>query len=481
MQTGRSFTEFPQLTLLPTCQPPARRLSIAHTLPKNMKRIVALPLVACVSTLALSATAANWSNWRGPNHNGTSPEKNLPTKFSRTENVKWKADLPGISAATPIVHGDHIFLSSANEKSDTLHAIAVNRTNGKILWNKKIASTYRRDSRSTFAAPSPVTDGKIVIFHYGNGEVAAYDFSGKEVWARNLQDKHGQFSIQWTPSSSPLLHEGTLYFQVLQRDVQVSFQGARYGKPKDNKSYLLAVDPKSGKDRWKVYRSSEAVVESREAFSSPYPFVHKGREEIVLVGGDDITGHDPKNGKELWRWGTWNPSRIGHWRLVPSPVSGGGVLLACAPKGAPVYAVKAGGEARLSDDSVAWISPDREISSDVPTPAFYKGKFYVVNDRRGLLLCVNPRNGRVVWKGKMKGLGRITSKFEASPTVADGHVYMMNHKGEVIVAKVGGDKFVQVHAAAMGRKDDLNLRSSVVVSQGNLFVRTGNELFCIGK
>jgi outer membrane protein assembly factor BamB len=434
-----------------------------------------------VMSLAADVSAANWSDWRGPNHNGTSPETGLPVKFSRTENVKWKTDLPGISAATPIIHGNHVFLSSADESNDTLHALALDRRSGKILWNHEIASTYRRDSRSTFAAPSPVTDGRLVYFFYGNGELAAYSFDGKKAWRRNLQDVHGQFSIQWTPSSTPLLYAGKLYIQVLQRDVQVEFRGARFGKPKDNKSYLLAVDPKTGKDLWKVYRSSAAVMESREAFSSPYPFIHKGREEIVLVGGDAITGHHPATGKELWRWGTWNPDRISHWRLVPSPVSGAGVVLACGPKGAPIFAVKAGGSGRLGDDGVAWSSPDRDITSDVPTPAFYEGKFYVVNDKKGLLLCVNPGKGNVVWKGKLKGLGRITTKFEASPTVADGHIYLMNHKGEVIVAKAGGKELLQVHVTAMGKKGAKNLRSAVAVSQGNLFIRTGSELFCIGK
>ena len=444
-----------------------------------MKHI--LPLVAACALIA-DASAANWSNWRGPNHNGTSPETGLPTKFSRTQNVKWKTDLPGVSAATPIVHGNHVFLSSANEGNDTLHALALDRRTGKILWNHKIASTYRRDSRSTFAAPSPVTDGKLVYFHYGNGEVAAFDFQGKKAWSRNLQDQHGQFSIQWTPSSSPLLHGGKLYFQVLQRDVQVEFRGNRYGKPgKNNDSYFLAVDPKTGKDLWKVIRPSKAVHESREAFSSPYPMINNGREEIVLVGGDAISGHHPATGKELWRWGTWNPTRIGHWRLVPSPVHGNGVVLACGPKGAPVTAVKVGGKGTLSDDAVAWSSPDREITSDVPTPAFYEGRFYVVNDRRGMLLCVNPANGKVVWKGKLQGTGRITSKFEASPTIADGHAYMINHKGEVIVCQAGGKEFKQVHAVAMAQRDDNNVRSAVAISQGNLFIRTGSELFCIGK
>ena len=150
---------------------------------------------------------------------------------------------------------------------------------------------------------------------------------GDKLWALNLQKKHGEFAFLWTFSTSPLIHDGVLYMQVLQRDTKVSGRGSD-----DNRSYLLALDPKTGKQLWKHYRPAKARSESLEAFSTPMPFSHNGRDEIVIVGGDCLTGHDPKTGKELWRWGTWNPSRIGHWRLVPSPVAGKGVLLACGPK-----------------------------------------------------------------------------------------------------------------------------------------------------
>ena len=109
-------------------------------------------------------------------------------------------------------------------------------------------------------------------------------------------------------------------------------------------------------------------MESHEAYSTPIPFEHDGRAEMLVVGGDCITGHSLKDGAEFWRWCTWNPTRITHWRLVPSPVAGGGVVLACAPKGSPVYAFKAGAKGGTQTDSVvAWKSHDREVSSDVAT------------------------------------------------------------------------------------------------------------------
>src|SRR5438093_13480351 len=105
----------------------------------------------------------------------------------------------------------------------------------------------------------------------------------------------------------------------------------------------------TGKELWRHVRPADAVQESLEAFTTPIPFTHDGRTEILITGGDCITGHDAASGKEFWRWGTWNPEKIGHWRLVPSPVAGAGVALACGPKGAPVFAAKLGGSGQLSD------------------------------------------------------------------------------------------------------------------------------------
>ena len=237
-----------------------------------------------------------------------------------------------------------------------------------------MADGVRRDTRSNFAAPTPATDGEVVVFFYGNGPMATFDLDGNELWKRDITQDYGDFAFLWTFSTSPLLYDGRLYLQVLQRDTPVDGRGFAH-----NDSYLLALDPKTGKEVWRVVRPSKAWKESREAFTTPIPFHHNGRDELLVIGGDVLSGHDPVTGKELWRWGTWNPERIGHWRLVPSPVAGKGVILACAPKKEPIYAIKAGGNGDLSDneDAVAWTSVDPKIvSSDVPTPAFAYGDFF---------------------------------------------------------------------------------------------------------
>ena len=297
-------------------------------------------LAWAVGMSAAGVQAGEWGNWRGPSHNGSTDEKNLPAKFSKTQNVLWSVKMDGPSAGTPVVWGDNVFVSSSNPDKEHLTANCYDLGTGALKWSHQVAKGHRQDNRSNYAAPSPVTDGQVVTFFYGNGALATYTLDGEKLWSQNIQEKHGQFAFLWTFSTSPLIHDGILYMQVLQRDTNVGSKGSD-----DNRSYLLALEPKTGRQLWKVYRPAKARSESLEAVSTPIPFSHNGRDEILIAGGDCLTGHDPKSGRELWRWGTWNPTRIGHWRLVPSPVAGGGVVLACAPKRAPVYAIKAGGEA----------------------------------------------------------------------------------------------------------------------------------------
>ncbi|MBM3830648.1 MAG: hypothetical protein FJ406_08940 [Verrucomicrobia bacterium] len=440
------------------------------------------------ATLVLSPfflLAENWSNWRGPAHNNSSPEKGIPEKFSKTENVKWTTELPGASAATPVIWGDKVFVTAAEKTAGKQFALCLDRQSGKELWRAQISDFVSDGQGSNSCSPSPVTDGKLVVFFFGTGDLVAFDFAGKKLWDRNI----GPFAFLWTFSTSPLLHEGRLVMQVLQRDTAVSGRG----KPTGNESFLMSLDPVSGKDQWRQVRSSNAKSESLEAFSTPVPFTHNGRKEFVIVGGDCITGHEPTTGRELWRWGTWNPTQIGHWRLVPSPTIGAGVILACGPKGAPVYAVKAGGTGNLNNQSLAWQSHvqntedaattapspnDKDLTTDVPTPLFYEGKFYVLNGTKKKLLCVNPADGKVIWSGDLGG----KSVFQCSPTAADGKIYMMNFDGDVSVVKAGGTEFKLLNSANF--KDDgdgTRLRSSVAISQGNLYVRTGTKLFCLGK
>ena len=195
-----------------------------------------------------------------------------------------------------------------------------------------------------------------------------------------------------------------------------------------------------------------------------------------MVGGDCLTGHDAEGGKELWRWGTWNPTRIGHWRLVVSPVTSEGIILACAPKREPIYAIKAGGAGALDDSAIAWVSQDaRDVSSDVPTPASYDGDFFVLSDVRSSLSRVEPKTGAVKWTTPLpRG-----DKFEASPLAADGKIYTINFAGLVVIVDAQTGEIMQ--QIPMAERSESPIRSSIAAAQGNLFLRTNDKLYCIGK
>lgn len=434
-----------------------------------MKQTIAL---IALFSLAFTSAADDWPNWRGPNFNGATTAKGLPVKFSKTKNIAWSSPMAGPSAATPIILGDRVFVSSSDPKAEELLAICLSRKTGKVLWREVSGTGFQLDNRSNYASPSPVTDGKVVTFFYGSGDLTTFSLDGKKLWSKRIQGDRNGFAFQWTFSSSPLLHKGVLYLQVLQRDTGVR----GHGKPSGNESYLLAMDPATGKVLWKHVRPANAKAESLEAFSTPVPFMHNGREELVIVGGDCLTGHDPTNGKELWRWGTWNPNRIGHWRLVPSPAVGGGIILACAPKGGPVCAVKAGAKGK---GQLAWKSAGRtdDITSDVCTPLFYRGNFFVMygEGRDKVLSCVNPANGKARWQTNLESRALIRT----SPTGADGKIYLQSHAGEAFVvdAKTGQ----LLHRTMMGEKGDNLTRASIAVAGNQLFIRTNGRLFCVGQ
>ncbi len=435
-------------------------------------KIPTIILAFCLFSCS-AAYSADWPHWRGPHFNGSTDETPLPTDWSTTDHVRWSAELPGPSAATPVVWKDRVLVSSTDPKNDQLVAICFNRLDGTLLWQRSIATGIRRDSRSTFAAPSPVTDGNRAVFFYSNGTLVSYDMSGKLQWNLNIQKQYGPFAFGWTFSSSPLLFADKLYVQVLQRDVPV--QGRGWADRK-NESYLLALDPRTGKKLWQHVRPSNAVAESREAFSSPIPYEYDGRSEVLLIGGDAISGHDPETGKEFWRWGTWNPTRITHWRLVPSPIAGDGVILACAPTRSPIYAVKAGGQGSLKDDALAWVSKEqRAVTSDVPTPAFYDGDFFVLSKKRRCLSRVVPKTGQVKWTIQTPG----RRDYEASPLAADGKIYLVNFDGLVVIVSAKTGKILR--EIPMGQRAESPVRSSIVAAHGNLFIRTNTKLYCIGK
>jgi outer membrane protein assembly factor BamB len=435
-------------------------------------------LLATITLMMIIATSAvyasDWPHWRGPFFNGSSEEQNLPSQWSATENVAWSVDLPGAAAATPIVCGNCVFVAGVDAAKDTLQAMCFDRHSGKLLWQHDVAEGTQKDNRSNYASPSPVADGKLAFFFYGNGELVCFDLDGNRRWRRNIQEDYGPFAFQWTFSSGPTLYDGKLYLPVLQRDVAVRDFGL---KDSENLSYLLALDPQNGKTLWRQIRPSPAVAESRESFATVVPFEHRGQKQLLVAGGDMLSSHDPQTGRELWRGGDYNSARVTHWRLVPSAVAGDGIVLVCAPKREPLYAVAADGETTGGQHANAWVSREvKDLSSDVPTPAFYDGDFFVLSDVRKSLSRVEPRSGKPKWT--VDTPGRV--KYEASPLAADGKIYLINFDGQVAILRADSGELLRVipMEETTGRDP---VRASISAAHGQLFIRTTRKLYCVGK
>lgn len=437
-------------------------------------------LTAC-SLLAGPIFATNWPGFRGPNHDGSTEERGLPEGFSKTSGVKWATDMPGPAASIPVVWGDYVFVSSSNPQSQKLLAMCLDAKSGKIVWQHEVTDGYKYDDRSNLASPSPTTDGTHVFFLYGTSLLTAFDFAGKEVWKRDLGKDYGNFGTQWTYSTSPVLDNGKLYIQVLQRNVAFEFQGRQRGEPDGkNESYILALDPATGKEIWRQVRPSDAMAESLEAFSSPVFHTFEGRRLMLITGGDTMTGHDAATGEELWRLNSWNSAKIGHWRLVPSAIAGDGIALACAPKKEPVFAVKLDSKGTVEP---LWISDSKEVSSDVSTPLYYQGKFFILDSDRKALACVEPKTGKILWRGEFP----TRTKIEASPVGADGKIYVIDQLGKVFVVNASTEKFEIVHEASFGQEgatstsSDNICRASVIPANGALYIRAQDRLYCISK
>ena len=417
-----------------------------------MRKRILLALITALVSIEV-ARADNWPQWRGPSLNGTSAEKNLPLKWSAEENVTWKLALPSWSGSTPIIWGDKIFLNIAD--GDDLYLWCVDRAKGTPIWKKRLGGGNTKMRKQNMSSPSPVTDGKSVYVMTGTGVLKGFDFTGNEQWSRDIQKDYGQFGLNWGYASSPLLFEDSLFVPVL------------HGMKTDDPSYLLRIDRKTGKTIWKVERPTTAIRESPDAYTTPALLRYGNTVEIVISGGDCVTGHDPATGKELWRANGLNPENHPFYRIVASPIVYEGVIYA-PTRVKPLLAIKAGGRGDITQSHRLWAFQN---GPDVPTPVT-DGKYFYVVDDKGVMWCLEAKTGQTIW-----GPQRIKSgTYSASPVLADGKIYITDEDGLTTVVKAGPS----FEVLAENNLNDYCL-SSPAISDGQLFMRTAQHLYCIGK
>jgi outer membrane protein assembly factor BamB len=323
------------------------------------------------------------------------------------------------------------------------------------MWKTPLSGGNTMMRKQNMSSPSPVTDGTTVWVMTGTGILKAFDFKGAELWSREIQKDYGPFGLNWGYASSPLLHQGSLYVQVL------------HGMKTDDPSYILKIDGKSGKTIWRVERPTNAIRESPDAYTTPLLLRHGNQTEIVITGGDVVTGHDPETGKELWRMNGLNPENIPSYRIVASSLVAGGLIIA-PTRVKPMLAIKPGGRGDITESHRVW-SFDR--GPDVPTPVSDGKLLYIVGDS-GVVYALDVKTGEPVYGPERLKPGT----YSASPVLADGKIYVTSEDGVTSVF-AAGPKFELIAENAM---NEYTL-SSVAVSGGQIFLRTAGHLYAIGK
>jgi outer membrane protein assembly factor BamB len=408
-----------------------------------------------VTLFLVSATswAENWPQWRGPTLDGISAEKNLPIEWSTEKNIQWKLPMPAWSGSTPIIWGDRIFLNVAD--GTNINLWCVDRNKGEVLWKKFLSDGDHKERKHNMSTPSPVTDGTHVWVMTGTGILKGFDFDGNELWTRNIPGDYGAFGLNWGYASSPLLYEDSLFVEVL------------HGMKTDDPSYVMRIDKMTGKTLWKVDRPTDAIRESPDAYTTPAVHEIDGKLEIVITGGDVVTGHDIETGKELWRSQGLNPENRRNYRIVASPIIMEGIIYA-PTRIRPLLAIKTGGKGDITESHRLW-SFDK--GPDVPTPVTDGKYFYIVGDK-GVMFCLDAKTGNTIYGPERLPPGTYSS----SPVLADGRIYATNEDGLTTVVKAGPT----FEIVAKNDLADYTL-SSPAISDGQIFMRTREHLFCIGE
>lgn len=424
-------------------------------------------VIAFILISAAPGLAADWPQWRGPFFNGSTEEANLPASWSATENTAWVSPLPGESGATAIISNGRVFVTSMVEGTSDFVALCFDEKTGKQLWRKEVGSDSRRYPRNNMCSPSPVADANNVFFLYGSGDLVGFDFEGSRLWSRNIEKEYGNLALQFGYSSSPLLYDGRLYVIVIRRDSP--YRAPAADGPLD--SFIAALDPKTGRTIWKQQRKTNAFDEGMETYSTPIPFVHNGKCELLTTGADFVIAHDPAAGAELWRFEYWT-RKVRDSRIIPSLVTGDGLIFGTWHKHKGVFALQApGGD---GEGTILWEFD--EAAPDAGTPLFYQGRLYVLDGitRGKAVTCFEPKTGKQLWQGKLGGRG----PWWASLTAGDGKMYCICETGEIVVLKAGDEKFEILFETEI---DEGPIQASISIANGHLFIRSAENLHCIGK
>jgi outer membrane protein assembly factor BamB len=445
-----------------------------------MRHLSALLVCSVAATAALAAE--DWPAWRGPASTGASAEKNLPLRWSDTENLAWRSPIRGLGVSSPVVTGDLVIVTSqigagirrqgrdhptlvqgedpvaagerplgagAGAQQDdgkvSFVVTVLDRASGKKVWDYELpaqGTLPEVHQKHNLASASPTTDGQHVFAVFGTGQLVALDMKGQLAWQTNLGAEYSPFHINWGHGSSPVVHKGTLYVLA-------------YHEPA---SYLLALDARTGKRRWKADRGKGVL-----SYSTPTVIDAPTGTEIVVNSSEGVDGFDASSGERLWHFK--EASRF------PIPVAfqnGDIIYLSRGYRSGPYMAIKKGGRGDIAATNVAW-----RVGTGAPyisSLVLYDGLLYMTGDV-GVVTAIDAATGQRVWQERTGGI------FTASPVAGDGKIYAISETGEVIVIKAGRT----FEELARNKLSNVRLIASPAISGGRIFLRSDDQVIAIGK
>jgi outer membrane protein assembly factor BamB len=424
----------------PTAPLPAPSRSVC------MKHFAAL-LVFC---LAVSTSATDWPAWRGPHGDGASEQTGVPVRWSKTENIKWRTPLPGPGNSTPIVWNDRVFLTQATENGRRRSLICFDRESGKPRWEQTIVYEEKELTHNTnpHGASSPVTDGEIVVVWHGSAGLFAYDLDGQELWRVNL----GKFEHIWGYASSPVLFENLVILNA--------GPGLR--------AFLVALDKRTGNEVWRrdvPEAVSETVEQYRGSWSTPVLSKEpQGRMTLLVSLPQRLHALDPKNGQEIWVCD-------GLGELVyTSPVAKDDIVVTMSGYHGPSMAVRTGGDGDVTATHRLWQHEERRLNPQrVGSGVIVGGHLYILHDS-GIAWCMEIETGKIAWEQRL-------APSWSSMCHVDGRLYVAAMNGTTFVVEPDPTECKVIAWNSLGEMT----RASLAFSNGDVFIRTYEALYCIGE
>ena len=415
---------------------------------RSLMRSISILLASTI--FAVAAPAENWTRFRGPNGQGISAERNLPVNWSATDNVVWKAAIPGTGWSSPVVFEDHVFLTTTTDEGQTCHVICVDRNSGDIRWNKEVhrqvAGPKRR--KNSYASPTPVTDGKQVFAVFSDGAIVAVDFAGNLTWKNTDIKFHSLHGL----GASPILAGDQL---IMPFDGSSPEEKTIGWKVPWEQAVVLAVDTQTGDTRWKGKRG-----ESRVGHVTPI-LIDDGAH-VVSAGGDRVQAHDVKTGERVWSIYSQGEG------VTPSPAIAEELIITSSGFEAPTLrAIRMGGSGDITDTHIEW-EQTRGVPA-LPSLLYVNPHVYTIT-RDNILHCLEAATSEIVW------LKRLEGEYTASPVYADGRIYILSEEGVTLVLRPG-DEYDEIARNSIGEA----CLASMAVSNGQFFIRTAENLYCIGS